>query len=83
LQVGGNLFRVVQRPRRCGARGSSSTAGRYNPPLPPPDFCSKPCDPNIADQQWPSGQACLDEEKQCGFPISDGCNRRVALSRNE
>jgi hypothetical protein len=58
--------------------------GRYNPPLPPPDFCSKPCDPNIpADQQCPSGQACLDEEKQCGFPISGGCNRRVALSRSE
>jgi hypothetical protein len=51
--------------------------GRYDAPLPAPDFCSIPCDPADADA-CPSGQTCLDEERRCGINIPGRCTRRVA-----
>jgi hypothetical protein len=54
--------------------------GRYDAPRPAPTFCSRDCDPNNADPaQCPVRQTCLPREKACGFPISGGCNRRVAM----
>jgi hypothetical protein len=51
--------------------------GRYDAPLPPPEFCSIPCDPTMADA-CPSGQTCLDDEGVCGINIPGRCTRRVA-----
>jgi hypothetical protein len=57
--------------------------GRYDAPLPPPDFCSKRCDPASGDaDQCPAPQVCLDEEAVCGFVIRNRCVRRPALSRD-
>lgn len=53
--------------------------GRYDAPLPAPDFCSRPCDPASADpNQCPEGQQCLDKEALCGFNIEGDCVRRAA-----
>ena len=53
--------------------------GVYDPPLPPPDFCSRPCDPASADPaQCPEGQKCLTDLGLCGLEISGGCTRRPA-----
>jgi hypothetical protein len=51
--------------------------GRYDAPLPMPDFCSRPCKPGDADA-CPSGQVCLNPERVCGIAISGGCRRREA-----
>lgn len=53
--------------------------GRYDAPLPPPEFCSVPCDASQVDG-CPSGQTCLDEEGVCGINIPGRCTRRVAAS---
>jgi len=53
--------------------------GRYDAPLPRPEFCSVPCDPGQSDA-CPSGQTCLDEEGVCGVNIPGRCTRRVAAS---
>jgi hypothetical protein len=51
--------------------------GSYQAPLPPPEFCSVPCDP--AAPACPGFQSCLDPERVCGYPIPpDNCNRRPA-----
>lgn len=53
--------------------------GRFDPPLPLPEFCSRPCDPSSTDpDQCPSGQTCLDGERLCGINIGGRCDRRVA-----
>jgi len=52
--------------------------GAYNAPLPPPDFCSRPCDP--ASPSCPTGQKCLEPERLCGDDIEGTCNRRPAQS---
>src|SRR5690606_14832298 len=46
--------------------------GRYDPPLPPPDFCSRPC---ASASECPSGQTCLAQERLCGFEIVGQCDR--------
>ena len=48
--------------------------GEYNAPLPPPDFCSRPC--NDAND-CASGQVCLMDTKVCGFNIPDDCDFRT------
>jgi len=54
--------------------------GRYDAPLPPPEFCSRPCDTPGEQGVCPSGQECLDPELVCGVSITGReCNRRVAL----
>jgi hypothetical protein len=50
--------------------------GRYDAPLPPPEFCSVPCDP--AQPVCPKFQSCLDPEHMCGTPITGTCDRRPA-----
>jgi hypothetical protein len=59
--------------------------GRYDAPLPLPDFCSRPCDPDVLDpEQCPAKQDCLTEEKVCGFPIPGKCDhRRPALGHRD
>ncbi|WP_437736575.1 PHP domain-containing protein [Sorangium sp. So ce1335] len=59
--------------------------GRYDAPLPGPDFCSRPCDPAVLDPaQCPAKQDCLLEEEVCGFPIPGKCDhRRPALGRHD
>ena len=59
--------------------------GRYDAPLPFPEFCSKPCDPTVFDpDQCPPTQSCLEQEKVCGFPIIGKCDhRRPAMSHDE
>ncbi|MFP6683665.1 MAG: PHP domain-containing protein [Polyangiaceae bacterium] len=51
--------------------------GRYDAPLPPPAFCSRPCNASDPDA-CPDGQVCLSPEKVCGIAISGGCQRREA-----
>jgi hypothetical protein len=51
--------------------------GRYDAPLPAPEFCSRPCDPAVLDPaQCPPTQVCLEQEKVCGFPIIGKCDHR-------
>lgn len=59
--------------------------GRYDAPLPRPDFCSAECDPeNLDPDQCPPGQECLGEEHVCGFPIIGRCDhRRPALRHHD
>ncbi|WP_437319893.1 PHP domain-containing protein [Sorangium sp. So ce385] len=59
--------------------------GRYDAPLPRPDFCSRPCDPAVLDpEQCPAEQDCLLEEQVCGFPIPGKCDhRRPALGHHD
>ena len=59
--------------------------GRYDAPLPFPEFCSKPCDPTVLDpDQCPPTQSCLEQEKVCGFPIIGKCDhRRPAMPHDE
>jgi hypothetical protein len=52
--------------------------GRYDAPLPRPDFCSRPCDPGAGGADCPTGQTCLSKERLCGFEIAGRCERRVA-----
>ena len=51
--------------------------GAYDAPLPPPDFCSRPCNPAAVLDDCPAGQTCL-EQGVCGLPISGRCIRRAA-----
>jgi hypothetical protein len=48
--------------------------GKYDAPLPPPDFCSRPC---ASSSDCPDGQICLPDEKVCGFNIKATCNYRI------
>ncbi|WP_437602227.1 hypothetical protein WMF28_11415 [Sorangium sp. So ce590] len=59
--------------------------GRYDAPLPRPDFCSRPCDPGVLDpEQCPAQQDCLLEEAVCGFPIpGKRDHRRPALGHHD
>lgn len=59
--------------------------GLYDAPLPRPDFCSVPCNPDVIDQdQCPARQQCLDKERACGFPIFGKCDhRRPALPHGD
>jgi hypothetical protein len=53
--------------------------GDYDPPLPLPDFCSKPCDPLSTEVQCPDGQQCLttpDAMNTCGVFIPGTCDHR-------
>ncbi len=53
--------------------------GKYDAPLPPPEFCSVPCQiggPNTC----PQGQSCLDPEGVCGVFVSATCDYRVPWS---
>jgi hypothetical protein len=45
--------------------------GRYDAPKGPPPFCSRPCK---GDADCPSGQICLDAEKECGISIDGKCD---------
>lgn len=54
--------------------------GKYDPPLDPPDFCSRPCDPQASDPaQCPGTQVCLPEEGVCGYAIEGECEDRRFL----
>jgi hypothetical protein len=59
--------------------------GRYDAPLPYPEFCSRPCDPASQDPaQCPPKQTCLNEERVCGFPIPGRCDhRRLAMGHHD
>ena len=48
--------------------------GKYDAPLPPPDFCSRPC---TAASDCATGQVCLDDRQVCGFNIIDDCDFRA------
>lgn len=51
--------------------------GTYDPPLPFPEWCSRPCDSSKPDgEQCPSGQTCLEREQMCGINISGKCDHR-------
>jgi hypothetical protein len=51
--------------------------GKYDAPLPMPDFCSRPCDPSKPDAgQCPADQTCLEREKVCGVNVSGRCDHR-------
>lgn len=55
--------------------------GRYDAPLPFPEWCSRRCDPQNTDPaQCPPGQVCLEDEGVCGYAIVDFCVRRPAAS---
>ena len=52
--------------------------GKYDAPLPVPDFCSKPCDATKFDPtQCPAQQVCLDPEGVCGVAIPPTCKHRI------
>ncbi len=51
--------------------------GKYDAPLPYPEFCSQPCDPDGATNTCPPQQACLEEQRQCGVYMSHVCDHRV------
>ena len=60
--------------------------GRFDSPLPFPEFCSRDCDPSVSHPgQSPDGQTCLEDERKCGFAISGRCRRypRARLSHPE
>jgi hypothetical protein len=48
--------------------------GRYDAPLPAPDFCSRPC---ASSEDCPEGQQCLTDAKVCGFNIAPTCDHRL------
>ncbi len=51
--------------------------GTYDPPLPLPEWCSRPCNSLKPDEgQCPSGQVCLEREQMCGINISGKCDHR-------
>ncbi|MEM9697122.1 MAG: PHP domain-containing protein, partial [Myxococcota bacterium] len=52
--------------------------GRYDAPLPRPQFCSRPCTVDDPNSPCPDGQVCLSREEVCGFEIAGQCTRRVA-----
>ncbi|MFO0757197.1 MAG: PHP domain-containing protein [Byssovorax sp.] len=53
--------------------------GKYDAPLPYPNFCSKPCDSSKVDPtQCPTGQKCLNPENVCGLAIVSKCDHRTA-----
>lgn len=58
--------------------------GKYDAPLPLPDFCSRPCDSTKPDKgQCPADQTCLEREQMCGVNVSGTCDhRRVASCVN-
>lgn len=48
--------------------------GRYDAPLPAPDFCSRPCGGGAPP--CPDGQKCLSPENVCGLPVPGSCDHR-------
>ncbi len=51
--------------------------GKYDPPLPMPDFCSRPCKSELPDQpQCPTQQTCLEREQMCGVNVAGKCDHR-------
>ena len=59
--------------------------GKYDPPLPLPDFCSRPCNSSKPDgEQCPVDQVCLEREQMCGINVAGKCDhRRPAASAVE
>ena len=55
--------------------------GRYDAPLPPPDFCSRPCGGGAA--ACPEGQDCLSPEGVCGLAVTGTCDHRRAARAHE
>jgi len=53
--------------------------GKYDAPLPYPEFCSKPCDSN-GTAVCPSDQQCLQTELQCGVFLGHTCDHRIPWS---
>jgi hypothetical protein len=55
--------------------------GKYDAPLPFPQFCSAPCDPTAAvgspKNNCPTGQFCLPDKLECGVSISPACSLRI------
>ena len=50
--------------------------GKYDAPLPYPEFCSQGCDPNDVDAVCGEKQVCL-EEAQCGVVVKALCEHRI------
>lgn len=57
--------------------------GAYDPPLPFPDWCSAPCDPEAADDPCPTGQTCLEKERVCGVQIGGVCDHRRPAAHHQ
>jgi hypothetical protein len=55
--------------------------GKYDAPLPFPEFCSKPCDPTAAPgsptNNCPSDQDCVPGKNMCGVTILNTCTARI------
>jgi hypothetical protein len=55
--------------------------GKYDAPLPFPDWCSQPCNPNASGSTCPSGQGCIADatdpsEGLCGYAVVAECTYR-------
>jgi hypothetical protein len=51
--------------------------GKYDPPLPFPGWCSRPCDSSKPDdEQCAPGQVCLEREQVCGINVAGKCDHR-------
>ncbi|APR83440.1 Hypothetical protein A7982_08789 [Minicystis rosea] len=57
--------------------------GTYDAPLPYPEFCSQPCDPNSADAVCVSDQICLKDANQCGVAVIGKCEHRIPWKGGE
>jgi hypothetical protein len=53
--------------------------GKYDAPLPYPEFCSQPCDPS-GSASCNGDQICLMDDAQCGYPVlgANKCEHRIA-----
>lgn len=51
--------------------------GKYDAPLPPPDFCSRSCTEEGQSSDCPGGQICLPDLRVCGLRISAECSHRL------
>lgn len=52
--------------------------GKYDAPLPYPEFCSKPCDPASTEDQCGLGQLCHEDYLQCGVAVLGAvCEHRI------
>ncbi len=51
--------------------------GKYDAPLPLPDFCSRKCNSELPDaEQCPTEQTCLEREQMCGVNVAGKCDHR-------
>ncbi|MFT3773369.1 MAG: PHP domain-containing protein [Minicystis sp.] len=70
---------AVSNPIYLDANGN----GKYDPPLPYPEFCSQPCDVNGTEAVCSSDQVCLADASQCGVPVIGKCEHRIPWKGGE